>query len=524
MTKREESNYNTSSVTKRSIEIIAILVIIILSLTIISTSMTKPVGRDEQMYCTGGFLMAQGKMIYRDYSYIAQMPCHPLLYAAVYKATGTKHYLLAGRIISTICDILVMICIFGIYRYVFKASVVTGTLFGMAGAVLYVFNPLVDYANGYAWNHDVVILCVMLSLWSFISTDFKKKSAFRRVATMGALLTFASCMRITTFLVALLFFVILLSVSAGSFKLKLKNVMLFTAASFLVLIWPVWVIVNAPKAFYLNLFKMQVLNSRWLQNIGMVYSKLGLTINSLTLPGYFIILVLAIYLWIVIFSFRHNLKIQDKSKLFLVALLPVVFFIIAYIPLAIWQQHLAVPVPFIIVSLAFPFSYLKNQSSEIKFLKYYRVSIILIIICVLVSVAAYPDVLYRIPLVFAPELWTPIKLHRIAKDIAGQMPERGLILTLAPLYAIEGGGDIYTELSCGSFVYRIGNFLSDEELQITHTVNPKNLSELISKKPPSAIITNVETELFEKSILDSIDKSNWRKKEYENGPNVYFRQ
>ena len=508
---------------KRYINIFAVFVMLILSIAIISNSMSKSIGRDEQMYCTGGFLMAQGKMIYRDFSYIAQMPYHPLLYAAVYKLTGTQYYLLAGRIISTISDILVMICIFGIYKHIFKSSIVTGTLLGLAGAVIYVFNPLVDYANGYAWNHDVVVLCVMLSLWLFISTDFKQKSVWR-IAAIGALLTFAACMRITTFLVELLFFIILLCVPADSFKLRLKRVLPFVAASFIALIWPVWIILNAPNAFYLNLVKIPALNGRWLNDVGMTYDKLDLTIKSLTMPGYLLLLLAAIILFVMIVIFRDNLKIENKSKFLLVIILPVVFFIIAYVPVTMWLQYLAVPVPFIIAGLVFPFSYMKNQSSSAIILKCYKASIILFIVCVLISIVTCPVVLYRTPMIFLPEMWTPIQLHKVAQDIASEMPENRLALTLTPLYAIEGNCDIYTELSCGSFVYRVGDFLSDEEHKITHTIGQRGLPELVSKNPPSVVITDTDMDSLEKSILDSIDVSTWRKKEYENGPTVYFSQ
>jgi hypothetical protein len=516
-----ESENNTTA--NKYITIFAVFILFILSFAVLSNSMSKTIGRDEHMYCAGGYLTAQGKMIYRDFSYIAQMPYHPLLYAAVYKLTGTQYYLLVGRLISTFCDILVMICIFGIYRNVFETSIVTGTLLGLAGAVIYVFNPLVDFANGYAWNHDVVAACVMLSLWLFVSMDFKQKHSFQRVAAMGALLTFAACMRITTFLIELLFVVILLCVPAGSFKQRLKTISPFAAASCLVLIWPVWIIRNAPKAFYLNLFKIPALNGKWLYDIGMVFNKAELTFSSFTTPGYFSLLAMAIFLFIQIIVLRRNLKIENKQKLLLAALLPVVFLIIAFIPVTMWQQYLAVPVPFIIAGLAFPFSYLIHASSAATFRKYYKVSIILLIICVIVSVAAHPVVLYRIPISTIPEMWIPVRLHRIAKDIAKEMPENKQVLTLAPLFAIEGNCEIYTELSCGSFVYRIADFLSDEELKITNTVNPAKIAELISTKPPSAIITNVEEMTsLEKTFLDSVDKPKWRKKEYENGPTVYF--
>jgi hypothetical protein len=165
-----------NKISPRIINIIAVLVLIILSLAILANTMSKPVGRDEQMYCSGAVLLAEGKMIYRDFSYAAQLPYHPLLCATLFKFFNTTHYLLIGRIVSCLCDILVMLGILGIYRHVFRSFTTSGMILGLCAVVLYVFNPLVDYANGFAWNHDVVIFCVVFSFWLFISTDFQHKS------------------------------------------------------------------------------------------------------------------------------------------------------------------------------------------------------------------------------------------------------------------------------------------------------------------------------------------------------------
>jgi hypothetical protein len=81
----------------RVVIIIVLTILIVLSAAILANSMTKYVGRDEQMYCTGAVCLAQGKLIYRDFSYAAQMPYHPLLCAALYKMFATTHYLLVGR-------------------------------------------------------------------------------------------------------------------------------------------------------------------------------------------------------------------------------------------------------------------------------------------------------------------------------------------------------------------------------------------------------------------------------------------
>ncbi|UCF43636.1 MAG: glycosyltransferase family 39 protein, partial [Planctomycetota bacterium] len=262
------------------------LILAALALAMLANSMTKPLGRDEHMYCTAGVLLARGKMIYRDFSYVAQMPHHPLLCAFLYKALNTTHYLLVGRMLSVVCDILVAVCIVGIYRRIFDAFPISGMLLGSAAAVLYAFNPFVDYANGFAWNHDAVFLCVVLSFWLFISIDFEQKSKYWRIAVIGALLTLATCMRITTALAQLLFFAILLLRPSRSIKQKLQTILPFLIATACVLIWPIWIVTAAPRAVYLNLFWIPMLNSEWLRRIGMVFGKFDLIFVALTTPGY----------------------------------------------------------------------------------------------------------------------------------------------------------------------------------------------------------------------------------------------
>jgi len=519
----------------KTVNILVVLILIVLSLAVFGNSMTKPLGRDEQMYCTAGALLAQGRMIYRDFSYAAQLPYHPLLCAALSKMFNTTHYLLVGRILSSFCDIFVLVCIVGIYRYIFKSFAITGMLLGLAAAVLYIFNPLVDYANGYAWNHDAVILCVVLSFWLFISTDFKQKSKYWRIAAIGALLTFASCMRITTALVELLFFVIIISQPAESIKQRFRTALPFLAAAAFVAIWPVWVIAQAPRAFFLNLVKIPMLYGQWLHEIGMVYNKFDLTLICLRQPGYFVLMLLAIYLCLMIVCLRRRLKIPDARALLLAALLPLTFFIIALIPPTMWRQYLAMPVPFLIISFALPLLYLRKLTDKTSISKHFKIAATLMTVCVLVAVIYYPVVLYRTSIVLVPERWVPIEIHKISEDIAEKLKTQNhvlsaaegskLILTLAPLLALEGRSDIYTELSCGAIIYRIADSMLLSERSITHTTGPKTLGELLKKSPPSAVILGAERGrlAFLEAPLQAAVKADWERKVYENGIVVYFR-
>ena len=527
------------------VNIVVILTVLGLSLAVLANGMSKPLGRDEQMYCTAGVLLAQGKMIYRDFSYPSQLPYHPLLYAALFRLLKTTYYLLVGRSVSMLCDILVLVCIVGIYRQIFESFRISGALLGLAGAVLYVFNPLVDYANGYAWNHDVVILCIMLAFWLFISTDFQQRSKYWRIAAIGALLTFATCMRITTALVQLLFFAAMLSQPAESIKQRFKTALTFLIATVIVLLWPVWVIAQAPRAFFLNLYWIPKLYGKWLYEIGMVHNKVDLTLSSLSKPGYLVLILIAGYVSVMAVFVRRKFSKSHSRNLLFAALLVVTFFVIALIPPTIWAQYLAVPVPFLIISFAYPLLYMRRITSEVSRNRHFKIASTLVAVCAVVTVISpglgvhpmqptvgmpsYRVALGRISMLFDPENCVPIKLHNISKDIAEQLQTQNskLILTLAPLFALEGGCDIYTELSAGAIVYRIADRISSWNRRTTHTVGPRTLKQLIEKYPPSAVVLGVEMAVLEKSLFEAAiqpDEKNWERKVYEDGPILYLRR
>ena len=507
------------------VNVLAVVVLIVLSTAIFANSMAKEVGRDEHTYCTAGVLMSQGKMIYKDFAYPAQMPNHPLLYASLFIASDTTHYLLTARIFSVFCDVLVVVCIIGIYRHIFGAYPVCGTLLGLAAAILYVFNPTVDYANGFAWNNDVVAMCVILAFWLFISIDFSRKSKYWRIAAIGALLTFATCMRITTALVQLLFFVFLLARPADSAKARIKNILPFLAATAVLLIRPIQIIASAPKAAFINLFRIPVLNSEFLQKMGQVHNKFDLIKSSLTAPGYLVIIALAVCLFLVVVLRRRSLTVSNKGNLLLAALLAMPFFIIALILPEMWRQHLAPPVPFLIIVSAYPLLYLKESIGS----KLFKMSSVSVAACVFISVAFYPVALSRISKLSDPQSWTPIQLHRISEDIADKLgaQESKLILTLGPLYVLEAGCDIYPEMAGCPFTYRVAHLLSPDDRRLIKAAGPRHLQEMLEEAPPAAILLGAEDQQLESPIFMSFVfpmRQTWKVKYYEKtGLMLYFK-
>src|SRR4030043_2246300 len=172
----------------------ACLVVIVLSLFIFSSSMSKKAVNDEHVTCAAGVLLTKGKMIYRDFACVAQMPYHPLLCAAVYRVLNTTYYLFSARLLTVLCDILIVISIIGIFRHIFSAFPISGFLLGMAMATICVFNGHFSRVSGFAINKDFMIFCVLVSFWLFICTDFKRGSHYLRIGIISVLLTMACCM------------------------------------------------------------------------------------------------------------------------------------------------------------------------------------------------------------------------------------------------------------------------------------------------------------------------------------------
>jgi hypothetical protein len=138
---------------------------------------------------------------------------------------------------------------------------------------------------------------------------------------------------------------------------------------------------------------------------------------------------------------------------------------------------------------------------------------------------AYPVVLYRGLFLAVPEKWTPLEFHRTAREIAGDIKEPGPLLTLGPLSALEGGRDIYPELSCGSIVYRVADLMTPQERQTTHTVGPRTLADLTGPRPPAGVVVGVEPSYFA-SLEEPLRKlvgPDWRRDTYGDTLQVYRR-
>lgn len=494
-----------------------LLAVLILTLMILLGSMTKPVSRDEQMYCTAGVLLSQGHLPYRDFSYPSQLPYHPALLAIVYRLTGTQWYLLTGRLLSVLALIVTLLCVVWLYGHLFGERRYAGIAIGLMTCSWVVFNPLVDYAFGHAWNHDIVIMCIMISLALSVPKlrDGLCQGAWGLV-TVASLLTLATWMRVTTALVYGVF-TLVLGIQARRSKRLGRFCFLWPVTTLVVSLWPLSIVMRAPRAFLLNLFEIPRLYGLWLQEIGRYHPKAALTWACLTQPGMALLVVLALLLWG--WTFIASQGNRRPAGVALVCVLPALLGAIALIPPTMWIQYWAVPVPFLVAGLAWPLSVLWTA-----FTRQRRWIMGGVIAVTLVLIVCTPLPLIRLTLWPSPAAWPPFHLHKTAQGIAQDIPSPRRMLTLAPLWSLEGGGTVYPELAAGSITYRIADQFSPETRALTHTVGPGSLASVARETPPDAILVDCEDPFFRflEDPLAALAGPSWSKKKVPQGPTVLF--
>lgn len=471
---------------------------------VLANSMTKPPGRDEQMYCTAGALVAKGMLPYRDFSYAAQLPYHPFLLAGIYRLIGTSHYLLAGRLFSVACDMIVVILLVAWYG---RISRVGGLVLGLAAGTIYVIHPVVCYANGYAWNHDLVQAAVAAALFMVLSTEGSGTQAILRPMCAGLLLGLAVFSRITTILVLPVFIIWLLSDRSTPFRTRLVGMLLFAAGLTASAALPVWVIMQAPGAVWLELVEIPRLYGQWLGLLGMTLPRTRLALRCLLLPEN--LLILGILVLSGIWMWRSSLR------QWICLALAMVFCIVAFIPPTMWLQYWAIPVPFMLMGLAEPVSRLADKRPALRVLAW---------VLTLGLLIRNWDQVDAVRSLVVPDQWVPIRVHWQYSQLLADIGPGGRVLTIAPLWALEADRQIYRELSCGPIIYRIADQLTEDQRRLANVVGPGSLRSLILDKPPDAVLVGVEDPRFaflETPLLSAVGP-NWSSRSTADGATVWF--
>jgi hypothetical protein len=94
----------------------------------------------------------------------------------------------------------------------------------------------------------------------------------------------------------------------------------------------------------------------------------------------------------------------------------------------------------------------------------------------------------------------PMKIHDTgvrAAALAGGHP----ILTLAPIFAMEGGAQAYSQFATGPFAFRIAPLVNEAEEAQDHLPDPDDLEGMVAADPPGLVLIGDEGD-SEQPLID----------------------
>lgn len=494
----------------RVLPAVALLLLLALAAPLLmQNALDRPVSRDEHQFVASAALLArQGLLPFRDYPYFHvpyQVPAQALfIKLGADPLTGAR---LCSLAFGLGCLGLVF---WGAWRYLGGLPRWLGLGLAAALMVWLTHSPLFLYTSGRAWNHD---LALFLALASFLvlGQALGRPRPARLLWASGFLLGLAAGVRLSWAPAVLPMLVAIhwLGPPLGrprSWRLGLPFLggLCLAGLPLLVLALAAW----DDLLFGVLVYPGQLTTQFWAQQ---GYAKAMTWASKLD------------------FFHRHVLPAPGDLALFgtfaqtrllmaatLLLALPLNLLALAKRAGA-WRQSglmlLLLPVVFLGAMLPTP-----------NMFQYYYQAVPLCLLALALALGALPQLASAGPR--GPWLWAPLGLlvayvlahggyhlahagykawkpeanpERVAAAALGREMARqvgaGRVLTLTPIFPLEGGLEVYPELASGPFALRVAHLLPPEQRRARRMVAPADLEEFLAPQPPAAILSGLEKEL-----------------------------
>jgi 4-amino-4-deoxy-L-arabinose transferase-like glycosyltransferase len=476
--------------------LLAVILFVLIAITLFGIAMSRGLNRDENQFIAAGALFArQGLLPYRDYPYF-HVPNLMFIYAALFRCSS--YLLLTSRLFSVLCALASLLIIYG-----FAARrldhLTRGARFGVAAAVtICAFaNPLFRYTYWRAWNHSFPVLLTMLAFLCYLESRARTRPARWLFAT-GLLTSLAVGSRLTLAPAAFAFLLVILCENLRRPAWQRTG---WFCAGFALAILPTLVLFSlAPDQFIFGNFTY---NSELYpgfcagnglgKEMTLGFKLLYCVTHILANPGNAALAVGLAYFFIRSRSWQFY-----KGSWSLPLLICALFFggLAAAIPL---PQYFYAPVPLIVLGLAMAIS----RTRPIGRPDYLLLSLVTIV-CLASTII---DFRYSVRL-FQPDRWSTLKVHSTGSRLTAATGG-GKIFALAPVFPLEGGLQIYPELTAEPFAFRNGSALPAAERLRQKMLGPDELPDLLAEQPPKGILVGTEP-LVEGPVIGFAKTHNYR--------------
>lgn len=459
-------------------------------------AMQQPYDHDENQYITGGKLLADQNLVpYLDYRYF-HMPNIIFINAFVFRITD--YLLLGARSVNVIAFSLIIIMIYFIsIKYFKQFNYLVKLLVFLAAVNLLIGNPIVQYSTGKAWTYDIPLMLLILAfLLHLIGTRSLKPNKWFFIN--GLLIGLATGTRLSYLFTIFPFVIGFLLLPELKIKLKFKFITIFFCGFVVAMLPSIILFLAAPGDFFYDIYTFHTkVDSLYLISRGHYLSlreMFGTLFFFSNNPNNIVLIIGIIFLLVIKIFYSLKQKASGYS-ITLILIILLFLFISSLIKNVFFKQYLFNLVPFIIIGFLLGISVLKNN--------YKRIAIFLFLI---LSLSFSNKKIYsEIENLFSPEKWLTYKTHNFGKKITNLTTDN-YVLTLTPLFVLEGGGKIYKEFANNPFNWRTSHFVPKKTRNKFNIISPEELNAFLSRKPPYGVLIGFEgefDEIFLKYAMDN---------------------
>lgn len=477
---------------------------IVLTLALFGLVMSRSLDHDEHLFVSAGVL-AQHVTLYRDFIY-GHLPNLPLLLGAIYKLSGTAHYLLTARLLIFACWLVTMACTFLIARDWTGSAVV-----GYLAAILFVSNQLFLSGPGIlATNSLVPVPLSLVGIYLLFRALEPGKFRAAMFFASGAFISIAIGMKANYVFLAPVTTLALVLIERGMAlpQRLLRRLLPFAAGAVLAGMPTLWFAALYPESFFYSVYESTATThvQYWaahdpdnptLRFAGKLRYAYGLWGTGTSLLIFFCIFATAAGIAVHegIESLRAVCRNSTVSTLGILCALAAAM---SFVPTPSWDQYFTPVIPFAILLLLS----LIRESGAVA-----RQSAMAMLVCAATIGTAISSSSYSAGLraALSPGEWTGLQTFaagrlirsQVCGPVEGDRVCAGRVATLSPIFVMEAGLFVYPELASGPFVYRQADYIPEDRRTRLVVTSAKSVHKLLEGTRPNAIFTGFEGALDE---------------------------
>lgn len=467
---------------------------------LLGMGMRKDINHDEHQFIAAGALIArEGMLPYVDFHYF-HVPGLSYLYALAFQFTD--RLLLTARGIAVTAAGAMLALLFFAPALLFPNAThrPAARHAGLAGAfviLLLISTQTFRYTTGWSWNHDMPVLLMCLACWLQIRLFAHREPPPSRYLWIGLLMGLATAMRASFALPALVFALFALPIvlsSTGTDGLRQPRhrraawmPLLYLGAGGVLGSAPAWIFFFlAPAQFVFGNFEYVRLNTaHYLESGGLQpgegwAQKWEMTRNTMITvwrANFALVLLTAVQL----IRLYKQIRPQRAPELVFLGVLILAALVSGYAPTPMQIQY---------IYLVFPLLALLNLAL-IHRDPMPRLGLTLLLVASLYAATqAQNDFRDSWRAAWQPSAWVVNQVHHRGQEIAALTGE-ATVITLAPIYPLEGGAPILPELVSGPFGWRVANLIEPSTRATMGIVGPQEMTQHMQTHPPRAILVGI---------------------------------